>query len=488
MTITNADIVLAESEVMTDTTDGGGRMSGNVVDDGAVNNTMPDISRLDRVYGRVNLRKMFLSVRSSNQDTLLGSHTILLRKPVDPRVVVTLFKTGSHVDRRSSAKNRVESYVVKATEADFWLWGTQLSGQRAISCLQRTDGTPPESGQVFTINGGGYEQYVRATKVTVSRRRFSVFIGSALQSFDMNVLSITLSNKLAYDFVGSDPSPVGRGSGAAKILSTQVADASRYFSARPLSVSAAPGDQSVKVDSVYNALVPSAQSENALTDRPAGPGQLTVVPASTTTISVSADDVNLDSEGYAVYYAGRAITPGSLLVSGSNGNYEDNGGKLDYVSGNSYLSSSIVDYQSGVIRVVWTSAAYRNNPITLTFKPGAAVPQQSHTISVAVDIVNRSSTWVAQLTPPPAPGTLVAEYRALGRWSMIADDGGGVMRGDGVGVVNYSTGTISMTLAALPDTDTEIILSWGDAHSGELQIAAAVPAIGEIELNLTVAV
>ncbi|MBW3702595.1 hypothetical protein C2U27_20375, partial [Bacillus aerophilus] len=77
MTITSDQIVLSESEVMADTDDGGGRMSGNIVASGEVNNTFPDISRVDRVHGRVNLRKLFFAINAANQDTLLGAHTIL---------------------------------------------------------------------------------------------------------------------------------------------------------------------------------------------------------------------------------------------------------------------------------------------------------------------------------------------------------------------------------------------------------------------------
>ena len=43
MTITSDQVVLSESEVMADTDDGGGRMSGRIVVSGQINNTFPDI-------------------------------------------------------------------------------------------------------------------------------------------------------------------------------------------------------------------------------------------------------------------------------------------------------------------------------------------------------------------------------------------------------------------------------------------------------------
>lgn len=484
MTITSDQIVLAESQVMADTEDGGGRMSGNVVEEGQTNNTMPDVSRLDRVYGRVNLRKLFLSVRSANQDTLLGSHTILLRQPADPRVMVTLFQTGSHTDRRDNARDRIESYLVKSTEANFWLWGTQLQGQRGLSALQRLNATPPEPGQVYCLSGDS-EQYVRVTEVTVARETFTIQIGSDFKTFDLQTLQISLANELEDDFAGSDPHPTGKQSGADSILRTVVADAARYYGAAKLAVSGAPGDLTAQVDSIYTNLVPSAQSETALADRNAGPGQLPVVPASDSTLSVNADDVNEDAAGYAVYYTGRAIVPGSLQITGSNGSYDDAGGELEHTSGSNRLDASQIDYQEGVVRIRWTSSSYRNNPITLTFSPGAAVTQQSYTDGLEVTIQNRSLTYVHQARPIPAPGTYTVEYMALGRWNTLRDRGDGILEGAGTGQINYATGTAEITLAALPDVGPEIIYSWGDDLSFDIQDGGATAAESRVLINLT---
>lgn len=485
MTITNEQIVLAESQVMADTEDGGGRMSGNVVEEGAVNNTMPDVSRLDRVYGRVNMRKGFLSVRSPNQDTLLGAHTIALRNPADPRVGVTLFQTGSHTDRRDAARDRIESYVVKATEANFWLWGDQLEGQRGISALQRTDAIPPETGQVYALSEGATEQYVRVTEVEVATQSFTIQVGSDFRDFDLQTLQISLANQLESDFTGSDPRPTGKEGGAAAILTTQVADAARYYGAKKLSVSAAPGDLTAQLESVYNNLVPSAQSETALVDRNGGPGRTPVVPASANTISVDADDVNLDGDNYAVYYAGRAIVPGSLVVSGSNGNYSDDGGELEHTGGSNYLVESVVDYAEGVVRIKYDLSGRRNNPVTLTFIPGAAFSQQSYTASQEVTLQTRSLTWVFQPRPIPAPGTLIVEYRVLGRWAMLRDLGDGTLSGDGTGQIDYATGTINITMSGLPDVGTEIIYSWGDDKSFEIQDGTSQAPINAVELRIT---
>ena len=59
MSIANTDIKLMASERLTDYDDGGGEMTGSEIVDGELNNLFPDISRLDRVNGRVSLRKGF---------------------------------------------------------------------------------------------------------------------------------------------------------------------------------------------------------------------------------------------------------------------------------------------------------------------------------------------------------------------------------------------------------------------------------------------
>ena len=55
MTIQTADIKILKSQVLLDTTDGGGAMTGSEVIDGQSNNLFPDISELDRTYGRIAL-------------------------------------------------------------------------------------------------------------------------------------------------------------------------------------------------------------------------------------------------------------------------------------------------------------------------------------------------------------------------------------------------------------------------------------------------
>lgn len=81
---------------------------------------------------------------------------------------------------------------------------------------------------------------------------------------------------------------------------------------------------------------------------------------------------------------------------------------------------------------------------------------------------NRGYNWVTLLTPLPAPGSLRVVFRALGNTYVIEDNGDGTLGGSGSsgsGTVNYSTGSVSVTLNALPDDASGVVFYWGQNTS-----------------------
>lgn len=480
MTITSDQIVLSESEVMADTDDGGGRMSGRIVVSGEINNTFPDISRVDRVYGRVNLRKLFLAINAANQDTLLGAHTILSSQPKDPNVSALLFNTGSHTDRRVEAQDRIESYTVASSEAPFWLWGRQLAGQRAIKALAFTNNQrDPEPGQIFVLTDTSEDtsQFVRVTGVDIDEQEFTVQLNqTTFKTFRLKTYVIELAQPLEIEFNGSVPYPTGNTESEMKILSTQIADAAKYFGASPLAAPAAVGDRTITVENIYAPLVPSAQSENAITDQRAGAQAAIVRPAGNGTLTVNADNVTTGASGEGLYYTSRAIVPGTLQITGQNGEYRDEGGKLVHTGGSNRLNTelSVVDYINGEIRAFYDGGS-TSYDTSLTFQPGVVVNQQTKQASLEVNQQTRSLTWVYQTEPQAAPATLTVEFRAQGRWYLLRDRGAGELSGDGTGTVDYATGTASFTLAALPDAGTEIIVAWGEKQGTVIEAGATIP-------------
>lgn len=111
------------------------------------------------------------------------------------------------------------------------------------------------------------------------------------------------------------------------------------------------------------------------------------------------------------------------------------------------------------------------------------VSQQGHTLARPVTVENRRSNWIETLAPRPAPGALSVAYMAQGNWYQLTDDGSGSLHGTdpsiGAGTVNYTTGTVSITLGALPDAGSQIMYTWASpAHylplAGSPDLAAEI--------------
>ena len=141
--INSGNIKIMRSQVLLDTMDGGGQMTAHEVADGQSNNLFPDTSELDRAYGRINLRKGFLSVQTADTDSLMGANVIVADVPQDEQVNVTLFTTKNWFDRRAAAQDHIERYMARSVVWAGHLLEKQLIGQRAIQlALRETDDVP----------------------------------------------------------------------------------------------------------------------------------------------------------------------------------------------------------------------------------------------------------------------------------------------------------------------------------------------------------
>ena len=100
MPILTGDIKLVASQVMDDVPEGGGAPTATAIVDGTSNAIVPDVSELDRAGGRVNLRKLFVSVQTDDVATYMGSNVIVAEPPTDPNISLTLFTTNSVFDTR----------------------------------------------------------------------------------------------------------------------------------------------------------------------------------------------------------------------------------------------------------------------------------------------------------------------------------------------------------------------------------------------------
>ncbi len=136
-----------------------------------------------------------------------------------------------------------------------------------------------------------------------------------------------------------------------------------------------------------------------------------------------------------------------------------------------------VDYQSGAVSLVH-STGVGSTSVSITATPAGTIPMQGFTDEITVTQNNQGMVWLAQLEPLPAPGTVVVDYRALGRWYRLTDNGRGQLvgkPGQGSGTINYMTGSLVLATGALPDLDSSIITAWGtsiiaEARAGDANI------------------
>ena len=90
------------------------------------------------------------------------------------------------------------------------------------------------------------------------------------------------------------------------------------------------------------------------------------------------------------------------------------------------------------------------------------VQASGHTARIMVTEATRGYTYTWRLKPTPAPGSIAVSYLVMGTWYTLLDDGAGQLEGSGSGAVSYHSGALSVTLTALPDLGSPVIVSWAD--------------------------
>jgi len=460
MPILESDIKLLKSERMNDAEDGGGRMTSTEVPDGVAGSVFPKVSRLDAVYGRVNLRKIYAAVQSAMTESYGGAHTIITDPPDNSRIGVVMFSTGSHFDSRSAARDHIESYVVAGPLSRARVYGQQSIGQRALLVYQREEEPLPDVGQVLclSVEAPGYtaaQQYVRIDEVSHDLRTFT----DAAGDFTRRVLSLKLTTALQQTFPGVEPSRYVKDESPTKVRETQVADSSRYYGIQRLAEPATAGALGVKLQSAYAPLVPSTERETPV-NMSGVVGAVQMIP---TGEPFSAEWGYIERGQTKSYYAPSAVFPRSWSLDGTFNIRDDGSGSIT----GDYGSTGTIDYTTGLVTLTFIpnyGNSYFGNMVQ-TYTPAVQVSQQAHTTSVEVTLATRGTVYVQTLNPLPAVVSLTVDYRAMNRWYRLRDNGNGLLvgngAGEGSGTVSYTSGACLVTLGALPDIDSEVIFSWG---------------------------
>ena len=480
MAINNNDVKLFESQRLTDEEDGGGRVTGREVQDGDINNLYRDISRIDRTIGDVALRKAFIGINTDNNDAYLGSHIILTEPPKDENVSVLLFNTDDQTDERNNARDRIEGYVVPGTVANWEFIGNQLEGQRSVLGIQREEQRIPEIGEVFRVYDPltQDEQYLRITSVDHSLETFTYDKGNNnFDFFDRRKLELEVSAPLKKSFPGGTPTPGATEGEKSEIYTTQVADTSRYYGIQSLSADISQGDLTLKVNSVYLPLVPSAKVESPLLDQYGGYTAKNLVATSESTRNISCSFVHVGSNQSRSYLQ-RGALPQSVTLVIESGTFEDDGtGNFIHKSGANNFSKLTIDYETGELNV-WRTSSYFTSTASATYQPAVGITGAAISGTLEVTNQNRGFNYTFNFAEAkPRPGTLVISYIALGKWQEVRDTGNGQLDGSGTGNILFDTGTVAITLDGLPDPDSAIVYSYVTQADDEVVIRTGSVAV-----------
>lgn len=466
MPILQQDIKLLKSAVMADTTDGGGPLTGNVVVDGQSNNIYPDTSAVDRAFGRIQLRKVFGVAHTTDTDTLLGSHMTITDAPDDPLVHCVLMKAGSWGETHDAAKDRVEKYVVKGPRLSVSLYDTHYAGGMQIQLLTFVDAPFPAGGDAIVLtNPNGTSQYVRILKVSVSSQNIAITENGNVIVLPGKIAKCDLGQELAYDFPGPPASRVINDALYTQVNSTSTSTGAKFYGIKPLQTAGAVGDVSALVSGgIYSPLVPAATVETPIVDQLPLLGRASVV--STGNATVTLDAVVITVGPGTVLHAPTAIKPSSVALAVSATSFADDG-KGGLLQG--ALVVGTVDYSTGLITFSATSPAYGTASTALSYIAATITGASSNSAALEITQANQGLAFTTVFSPSPAPGSLTLGYMAQARWYDLQDNLVGKLAGAdssyGVGSINYTTGSMAVTLGAIPDVGSVLIANWGDQSS-----------------------
>ena len=459
MAITQNDLEILKSEVMNDTDEGGGLPTAEAVVDGVSNNLFPDVSDIDRLLGRVRLRKVSLAVKTANAELLQATRMLFTELPDNENISVFAFKATDFADRRADAQNKIESYLAFGTKWAGHLLETQLAGQRVIQIsLDKGDPIPSVSQPLVLVQNEGqsdeFYQYIRPLKIETTERRFQRNADTAVTR---TVATIEFGDTLNKTFNGLTVQEFYQNASTSRraiLREARVADAAKYYSASKLAepVTAMQSRQ-VKLNSIYTQVVPSTQVETPILQRdPAN--QVATQARGDGVISIN-QSVNVTPN--TAFNLPSGIAVGTLNVIVGALTLTDRDGELVGTNGTAYAS---IKY--GVGQITWYDLlTLGQQTVTGSYKPASEFTRVAQTDYQVVDD-NAGYNYVRELGAEPVPNSLKITYTVQGNNYLVHDDGrGNLIDDDGNGRGTVQGKTVLLTTAAIPDAESYIIYSFG---------------------------
>ena len=494
MAITQDHIQILKSERLTDTPDGGGRITGNPVADGVPNDVFPNIGDIDRATGRIRLRKLYGGVKSPNTDLAVNGNVMVARPPSQPGLHTTLFATNDWSDERAAAASRLESYLAAGPITSLVVLGTQIAGQQAVICYAHETLPLPEVGDTLVVSEENLatgaitaQQFVRVTGVEAELATFTDSRGD----FQRLIVTLELSGPLNREYPGDvqvQRNNVGQAS-PTLIRTTRVAAAQKYVGITPLAEVPAVGSFQVSGESMFTQLVPATTAEKPLVDQLIAQARGAALAIGEEVVETQ-EAVQVDGGSTQTVFARRAVLPGTLTVeiegATSNDDWEGSDDAVGQVvrSGggqNSVDAVVSVDYAGAAVSFVGIAVGATIARVTLRYVPAVVATQLPEFDLIEVGDQNRGTSYVHTLPTQPAPGTLRVAYRALGRWYELRDQGDGSLEGDagaGGATFNFATRSLLLSLGIQPDVGSIIVISWGQTEELlRLESGLTAPAI-----------
>ena len=459
MAITQNDLEILKSEVMNDTDEGGGLPTAEAVVDGVSNNLFPDVSDIDRLLGRVRLRKVSLAVKTANAELLQATRMLFTELPDNPNISVFAFKATDFADRRSDAQNKIESYLAFGTKWAGHLLETQLAGQRVIQIsLDKGDPVPSVSQPLVLVQNEGqsdeFYQYIRPLKIETTERRFQ---RNADTTVVRTIATIEFGDTLNKTFNGLTVQEFYQNANTSRraiLREARIADAAKYYSASKLAepVTAMTSRQ-VRLKSIYTQVVPSTQVETPILQRD---------PANQVATQARGDGVininqSVNVAANTAFSLPSGIAVGTLNVIVGALTLTDRDGELVGTNGTAYAS---IKY--GVGQITWYNLLnLGQTTITGSYKPASEFTRVAQTDYQVVDD-NAGYNYVRELGAEPVPNSLKITYTVGGNNYLVHDDGrGNLIDDDGNGRGTVQGKTVLLTTAAIPDAESYIIYSFG---------------------------
>ncbi len=454
--ITRDNLLIYKPERLTNTPDGGGLMTGEVFT-GAKNEAFAPVDKMKALNGGLDIVKMYPAVLRADDEPVYGANFIIALPPQTPSWSFVAFKALNDIEERASAAARLATYIIKTVRSRMTLYATQSKDSRVVQVYQNVKAPLPKIGEVYCLEQGILEQYIRIESLT---DEVVSFYDNDNGIFYKRVITIVTVNKLKHAFVGVNYPSRGKADSPCLVLQTHVTDSAYFFGVKRAVANAKALEHSVQVESLYEKIIPTNSIETPLPNQSISgesTGFLDAAKSGGAGIITYATEQVL-RPGSALY-TGSAITPNSLRILCNGVTFTDNNKQL-LADGKPV---GTVNYGQGQIVLSGDAPTYHGRK-SISFRPAGATTAASDTAMIPVTTANRRKSYVKTINPSPSAGSLRVSYCAQGKWYTLTDNGAGKLSGTseehGTGNFIFATDTLVLELQTPPDANTAIIISW----------------------------